>query len=171
MHQVADRDGLLDQRGQHPRGRHRDVDAPRLVEEPLVAGIVGAGDDARHRELRLGEQADHDVDLVVARRGDHDVEVLQMDGFEKGELAGVAEAPMRGGDGVDVDVVGVTFEQRDLVPVLDELPCDGSADGARACDRDLHYAPSLSSLGGRAAMASASAMWPAMAATYTWSLA
>ena len=166
-HQIADGNGLFDQRGQHPRGGHRDVDAPRLVEEPLVAGIVGPGHHPRHRELRLGEQADHHVDLVVARRGDHDVELLQMDRLEQGQLTRVAEAPVRGGDGVDVDVVGIAFEQRDVVPVLDELPGDGAADGTRTGDRDLHYAPSLSSLGGSAAMASASAMWPAIAATYT----
>ena len=138
MHQVADRDGLLDQRGQHPRRGHRDVDTPRLVEQPLVAGIVDAGHHPRHRELGLGEQADHDVGLVVAGRGDHHVEVLEVDRLEQGQLAGVAEAPVRGGDGVDVDVVGVAFEQRDLVAVLDELPRDGSADGAGSGDRDFH---------------------------------
>ena len=69
---------------------------------------------------------------------------------------------MRGGNRVDVDVVGVAFEQRDFVTV-DELAGDGTANGARPGDRDFHGA-SMSSLGGSAAMASASAMCPAIAA-------
>ena len=39
--------------------------------------------------------------------GDHHVEILEVHGFEHDQLAGVAEAPVRGRDGVDIDVVGI----------------------------------------------------------------
>ncbi len=38
--EAPDRDRLLDQRGEELRGRHRDVDPPALVEEPLVLRVV-----------------------------------------------------------------------------------------------------------------------------------
>ena len=72
-HQAADGDRLLDQRGDEVRGRHREVDAPVLVEQPLVLRVVHPGDHARHRELLLGEQRDDEVVLVVAGRGDDHV--------------------------------------------------------------------------------------------------
>jgi hypothetical protein len=53
---VAHAHGLLHQRGQHARGRHGNVDAPGLVEHPLVLGMVHAGDHARHAVLGLGQQ-------------------------------------------------------------------------------------------------------------------
>jgi hypothetical protein len=87
-----------------------------------------------------------------------------MDRLEQREFAGIAEPPVRRGYRVDVDVVGVAFEQRDLVAVLDELPGDGPTDGAAPAMATFIYA-SLSSAGGRAAIANASAMCPETAAT------
>ena len=54
----ADADRLLDQRGDEVRRRHRDVDAPQVVEHPLVLRVVHPGDDPGHAELLLGEQRD-----------------------------------------------------------------------------------------------------------------
>ena len=56
--EVADADGLFDEGGQDPRCGHRRIHAPVLAEQPLVARVVDAGDDAVHRELRLGEKGD-----------------------------------------------------------------------------------------------------------------
>ena len=67
---------------------------------------------------------------------------------------------------VDVDVVGVALEKRDLV-VLDEFPGDGTADGPGPGDGDLHAVSTSSLAGGSAAMANASAMCPEIAAMYT----
>ena len=69
-HEVADAHGLLDERRHEPGRRHRDVDAPRLVEHPLVLRVVDPGDGARHAELGLGQQGEHEVGLVVAGGGD-----------------------------------------------------------------------------------------------------
>jgi hypothetical protein len=55
----------------------------------------------------------------------------------KAQLAGVPEPPVRRGNGVDIDVVGVTFQQRDLVSI-DELTGDGPPDRAGPGDGDLH---------------------------------
>ena len=55
------------------RRRHRDVDAPHLVEHPLVLRVVDPGDDPRHAELLLGQQRDDEVVLVVAGDGGDDV--------------------------------------------------------------------------------------------------
>ena len=64
--EVADGDRLLDDGGQQPGRGDRDVDAPGLVEQPLVLRVVDAGDDAVDAELGLAEQGDDEVDLVVA---------------------------------------------------------------------------------------------------------
>ena len=69
---------------------------------------------------------------------------------------------MRLRNGVDVDVVRVALEQRDVMG-FDELAGDGPTHGPGPGDCDFHRA-SGSSLGGNAAMASASAMCPEMAA-------
>ena len=76
-HQPADAHGLVDERRDEVRGRHRDVDAPRLVEHPLVLRVVDARDDPRDRELLLREQRHDEVVLVVAGRGDDDVAALE----------------------------------------------------------------------------------------------
>ena len=79
-------------------------------------------------------------------------------------LAALAD---RGGDRVDVDVVGVAFDQGHVVAVLDQFAGDRAPDGAGPGNRYLHlWAPdSRSSLGGSAAMATASAARPDIAAT------
>ena len=64
-----DRHRLLHQGGDQVRGRDGDVDAPHLVEHPLVLRVVDPGDDPRDAELLLGEQRDDEVVLVVAGDG------------------------------------------------------------------------------------------------------
>ncbi len=49
-----------------------------------LRGVVDAGHHPRNRELGLGEQADHDVDLVVTGRRDHHVEFLELDRLHHG---------------------------------------------------------------------------------------
>jgi len=71
-HQRADADRLLDQGGEQVGRGHGHVDAPVLVEHPLVLRVVDPGHDAGDGELLLGQQADDQVVLVVAgdrRRG------------------------------------------------------------------------------------------------------
>ena len=72
-HEPPDAHGLVDERGDEMRGRHGEVDAPRLVEEPVVLRVVHPRNDARHRELLLRQQRDDEVVLVVAGRGDDDI--------------------------------------------------------------------------------------------------
>ena len=103
-HQVAHRDRLLDQRREQARGGDRDVDAPVVVEQPLVARVVHPGDDPAHRELGLGQQRHHEVDLVVAGGRDHDVAALQAGLLQRGELAGVGVHPLGGLDRLGLDV-------------------------------------------------------------------
>ena len=68
-----DGDRLLDEGGEQVRRRHADVDAPDLVEHPLVLRVVDPGDDAWHAELLLRQQGDDEVVLVVAGDGGDDV--------------------------------------------------------------------------------------------------
>ena len=117
-HQVADGDGLLDQRSQHARSGHRHVHTPGVGEQPFVAGIVDPGHHPGYRELGFGQQAEHHVDLVVAGSGDHHVEILEVYRLQQAQLAGIAQPPVRGRDGVDVDVVGVALDQGHVVAVL-----------------------------------------------------
>ena len=72
--QRADRDRLLDQGGEQLGRRHRDVDAPALVEQPLVLRVVDPGHHPGHGELLLGQQRDDEVVLVVAGGRHHHVD-------------------------------------------------------------------------------------------------
>ena len=137
-HQVTDRERLLHQGGQHPGSRDRDIHSPGIVEEPFVAGVVDPGHHSRDRELRLGQQGQHHVGLIVAGCGDHHVELLQVHLFEEAQLAGIAEAPVHGRNRVDVDVVGVALDQRHIVGVLHQFPGDRTSDGTRPGDGDFH---------------------------------
>jgi hypothetical protein len=136
--EVADADGLLDQGAEQAWGRHGDVDAPHLVEHPLVLRVVDAGDDARHAVLGLGEQRDDEVDLVVAGGGDDDVARLQLRLVEGGDLAGVGEQPGGAGDAVGVDRARLLVDEQEVVAVLDQLEGDGPADGSGSGDGDAH---------------------------------
>ena len=92
-HEVTDADGLLDERRHEPRRRDGDVDAPAVVEHPLVLRVVDACDGARHAELGLGEQRDDEIDLVVTGRADDDVGCLELGLVQRRDLARVGEQP------------------------------------------------------------------------------
>lgn len=153
--QVADADGLLDQ-GRHEAGRgDGDVDAPGLVEEPLVLRVVDPGDDARNPVLRLGEQRHHQVDLVVPGRRDHHVAALERGLVQRGDLAGVGEQPLGARHPLHRDRARRLVDQQDLVAVLQQLTGDGPAHGPRPRNGDPHRCPSSSGPSANAASTSA----------------
>ena len=45
----------------------------------------------------------------------------QVHRLQQAQFAGIAQTPVRGRDGVDVDVLGVALDQRHVVAVADEL--------------------------------------------------
>ena len=107
-----------------------------------LLGVVDPADRARHGELGLGEQRDHEVGLVVAGRRDDDVARLELGLLERGQLARVGEQPLRLGHGVGADRRGGLVDQQDGVPVVDELLGDRTADGACSGDHDAHQSSS-----------------------------
>ena len=143
-HEVADADGLLHQGGHQPGGGDRHVHAPRLVEHPLVLGVVHAGDGARDAELGLGQQRDHEVGLVVTGRGHDHVALGQAGLVQGGDLAGVGEQPRRLGDAPGLDVVGVLVHEQHRVTVVQQLAGDGAPDAAGSGDDNTHEGWDLS---------------------------
>ena len=122
--QVADRHGLFDQGGQDARSGHGDVHAPGVGEQPLVAGVVDPADDPADRELCLGQQRHHQVDLVVAGTGDHHVTGLQAGVLEQRDLAGVRQYPFGRLDPPGLDRLRVAIDQHHLVAIFDKLTGD-----------------------------------------------
>ena len=57
-------------------------------------GWLTCADDARHAELLLGQQRDHEVVLVVAGGRDHDVATLEAGEPKRGDLARVGDEPL-----------------------------------------------------------------------------
>ena len=112
-HEVADRDRLLDHRGQDVGRRHGCVHAPLLVEEPLVLGVVHAREHPRYAELLLREQRRHEVVLVVAGRGDDHVGGPHVRLLEDARFARVAVHHV----GVGRPVLELL---REVAPLLDE---------------------------------------------------
>ncbi|KRD07985.1 hypothetical protein ASE48_11310 [Mycobacterium sp. Root265] len=139
--EMADVDGALDTGGQRTRRRDRDVDAPRLAEQPLVVDIVDASDHPPYPELGLGEQTDDQVGFVVAGRGDHHIAGLRPRLLQRGQLAGVGEQPVGAGNGVRFETPPLAFDEQHLVAVFEQFARDGAADvtGARYPDPHLAY--------------------------------
>ena len=154
--EVTDGHGLLDHRGQQPWRRHGDVDAPRLVEQPLVLGVVDPGHHPIDAELGLGQQRDDQVDLVVAGRGDHHVAALDVRLHQCVELAGVRQQPLRARHAVDLHGPWLPLDEQHLVTVAEELAGDGAPDVAGPGDRHPHQ--SLPGLGPLAQTAVTSSM-------------
>jgi hypothetical protein len=141
-HQRADRDGFLDERGEQVRCGHRHVDAPGLVEQPLVVRVVDAGHDAGHAELLLREQRDDEVHLVVAGDRHDDLGGLGMGQRELGDLApvdvqGRDALPQPGGLGAG-EAIGVELDDEHLVLGVTELGGDVGADVAATDDDHAH---------------------------------
>src|SRR6266545_7392572 len=139
---VADRHRLLDQRGHDPRGRDGDVDAPRLVEHPLVPRVVDPGNGPGYAELGLGEQRDDQVDLVVAGTRDGDLAALQRGLLQRGQLAGVGQQPLGPRHRLGLDGARVLVDQQHLVAVLQQFGGDRATDVAGTGDGYPHHSSS-----------------------------
>src|SRR5204863_2413981 len=106
-----------------------------------VAGVVAAGDDALAEVLLLGDLADEDVVLVIARDGHDEVRALDPGPLVHPRLRAVAVL-----DGVlelllDAQVgAAVLLDERDLLPVADELAGEVEPDLAAADDDHVHQA-------------------------------
>ena len=120
--------------------RDRRLDAEQL-EVLEVARVVAAGDDPLAEVLLLGDLADEDVVLVVAGDGHDEVGALDAGALEHPQLGAVAVL-----DGVlelllDAQVgAAVVLDERDLLPVADELAGEVEPDLAAADDDDVHQA-------------------------------
>ena len=135
----ADRHRLLHEGGEQVGRGHRDVDAPRLVEQPLVVRVVDARDHARHSELLLRQQRDDEVVLVIAGCGDDDVDAFEAGLVQRADLARVGDEPLHVERGAQAgDEVGVLLDEHDLVAGVAEVAGDVDADVPRSGDGDLH---------------------------------
>ena len=138
--QVADGDGFLHHGSEDVRRRDRGIDAPLFVEEPLVLGVVHARQDARDRELLLGEQRGHQVVLVVAGGRHHDFGLRHLRFLEHPRLAGVAEHDVHA-LGPRPQLVGqrvVLLDQRHIVAALHEVDREMASHGPTAGHDHLH---------------------------------
>src|SRR5450759_3633316 len=143
-HEVTHGHGFFDEGAHEPGCGDGDIDAPHVVEQPLVSRMVHAGDRPGHSELRLGEQGMDEVDLVVARGRDREVARVQASLGKRVELAGVGQQPLGFGYGRRLDGARRPVDQQDAVPVGDELLGDGTADVAGSGDGDAHVSPQCS---------------------------
>ena len=98
--------------------------------------MVDARDHAADAELGLGEQGYDQVDLVVTRRGDDHVVVLQLGLFEHRHLAGVTVDPRRALDRLGLQRSRLALDEEHVVTVFDELQRDRATDVAGAGDSD-----------------------------------
>ena len=118
---------------------HRDVDAPGLVEQPLILRVVHAGDDAGDRELLFGQQRDDQVVLVITCCRHAHVDLLETCLLQRADLAGVGDEPLDVEGGAQAgDQIGVLLDEQHLVPRVAEVPGDVDADVARTGDCDTH---------------------------------
>src|SRR5690606_14886638 len=120
-------------------------------------------------ELGLGQQAVHQVGLVVAGGSDDDLVVLQARVLQQLKFAGVGVHPDGVAHRIPVDMVELAFEQHDRMPRPQQLARDGAADGPGSGNGHLHDQSLFA--GGFAASATASPAEPEVAATYTVSSA
>ena len=112
-------------------GGNGHVDAPRLVEEPVVLRMVDPGYHPGHREFLLGQQRDDQVVLVISCcRHDH-IRTGQTGGVEGRHLAGVPHHPLHteggtpGGDG------GVYLDEQDFMASFVQVSSEIAAYVAR----------------------------------------
>ena len=100
--------------------------------------MVDAGDDARYAVLGLGEQGDHEIDLVVAGRGYDHLALGESRLLERGDLARICDEDVCTLDDSRTREVAITVNEEHLMAVADELTCDGATHLARTCDGDAH---------------------------------
>jgi len=130
---------FLDECGDEVRCGDGEVDAPVLVEEPLVLGVIDPRDHTGDGELGLGEERDDEVVFVVAGGSDHDIAALETGLGERGHLAGVGDAPF---DALARDRalpnVRLLLDEEHVVPVLAEVVGDVDPDCTRSGDAYAH---------------------------------
>jgi hypothetical protein len=128
---------VLDQPQDQVGRRDGGLDAEQL-EGLEVPRVVDAGDDPVAEVLLLGDLADQQVVLVVARDRDDEVGALDARALEHPQLGRVAVL-----HGVlellldDQVAAALLLDQRDLVALLDELAGEVPADLAAAADDDV----------------------------------
>src|SRR3954454_8086902 len=112
---------------------------PQQLEVLEVPWVVDARDDPSDEVLLLRHLADEDVVLVVARDGDDEVGALDARALEDPQLGGVAVLDRVLELFLDRQVAAaVVLDQRDLVPLADQLAGEVPADLAASGDDDVH---------------------------------
>ena len=143
-HEVADADGLLDQRraacaAWRPR-RRRPSDSSNIHS---FFGWLTRATTRGHAVLGLGQQRDDEVDLVVAGGGDHDLAApagrpRRATAISQASADAATSAPgtTRAGLGGSRSMSSTSW------PLPSELAGDGAADLAGTGDGDAHQRPS-----------------------------
>src|SRR5204862_5379006 len=112
-----------------------------------VAGVVAAGDDPIAEVLLLGDLADEDVVLVVAGDGHDEMRALDARPLEHPQLGAVAVLHGMLELLLDAQVGGaVGLDERDLLPVADQLAREVQPDLAAADDDDVHQDAAISAM-------------------------
>ena len=138
-HQVADADRLLDQRGQQPRRRDGDVDAPGLVEQPLVLRVVDPGHRRAAPRTRSWPAATR-PGSPCRRRSPRSPPGSSASPASSREVISQASASSHSARGTLSTLMrlGSLVDEQHLVTVLEQLAGDGPADAARSGDGDPH---------------------------------
>ena len=165
--QRPDRYRLFDKGGEQVGRRHRYVDAPGLVEQPVVLGMVDPGYHPGDGELLLGQQRDDEVVFVVPGGGHDDVGRSQAGGVQRRDLTGVPHHPLDAQARSSPGHVRVYLHQEHLVAGTVQVGSQVSAHVAGAGDHDLHGREPFSRPSSRSAravsstaMCSMSPSWP-----------
>ena len=144
--QVADGHRLLDQGRHQPRRGDRDVDAPDLVEHPLVLRVVDPGHRSRHAELGLAPAATSTrltLSSPVAAMATSQVSSPASSREDSSHAS--ASSHSASGSVSDLIARGSRSISSTSWPFSTQLGGDRAADVAGAGDGDAH----LSLLGGR----------------------
>ena len=147
-HRDTHRHSLFDERRHDTRGRDGHIHTPRLIKEPLVLRVVQAGDDARNRKLRFGQQRDDQVRLVVPRGGNHHVGLGHASVAQGVGRARICEHPVSVSDRGNTQLFGHVVDQGNVVTVSEELQGNAAPDRTGSSNDDLHAHSSV--LGGLA---------------------
>ena len=157
-HEVADADGLLDQRRHQPRRGHGDVDAPGLVEHPLVLGVVDPRDRPRARRTRSWPAA-RPPGWPCRHRSRRRRRRTRQAGLVQGrDLAGVGEQPLGLGHAGGLDGRRSLVDQQHLVAVVQQLAGDGRPTLPAPAMTTRMSVPSLGARHGRSARGSRRAL-------------
>ncbi len=127
---------------QDGRGRADQHIDPQVAEELLVVGIVDARDGEGNLIARLGDLADHQIVVVVARHRDHQIRALSADLIHRARLAGVT-TKHRGSQILlqAFEAHRILLQQQHLMSLLDQTLRQVIADLAAASNDDIHVVP------------------------------